>query len=86
MTVTRMATPRGPIPVTVDTVEASGGKGRGGGYHGEGVGTRSADAYKGMWGLGFRAHVPNNEVLRIWLIVILVQALGKYLFIRYLDP
>ena len=31
MTVTRMATPRGPIPVTVDTVEASGG-GVGGGY------------------------------------------------------
>ena len=35
MTVTRMATPRGPIPVTVDTVEASGG-GVGGGYHGGG--------------------------------------------------
>ena len=53
MTVTRMATPRGPIPVTVDTFEASGGPG-GGGYHGGGggggwgvVGTRSADAYIG---------------------------------------
>ena len=30
MTVTRMATPRGPIPVTVDTFEASGGTGGGG--------------------------------------------------------
>ena len=29
MTVTRMATPRGPIPVTVDTFEASGGPGGG---------------------------------------------------------
>ena len=27
MTVMRMATPRGPIPVTVDTFEASGGGG-----------------------------------------------------------
>ena len=47
MTVTRMATPRGPIPVTVGTFEASGGRGGGviplGG--GGGVGTRSADAY-----------------------------------------
>ena len=41
MTVTRMATPRGPIPVTVDTLEASGGD-----TLGAGVGTRSADAYK----------------------------------------
>ena len=31
MTVTRMATPRGPIPVTVDTFEASGHWGGGGG-------------------------------------------------------
>ena len=36
MTVTRMATPRGHIPVTVDTFEASGGTGGrwGGGYLG----------------------------------------------------
>ena len=33
MTVTRMATPRGPVPVTADTFEASGGRGEGGGYH-----------------------------------------------------
>ena len=45
MTVTRMATPRGPIPVTVDTFEASGGPG-GGGIPRGGVGTRSADAYR----------------------------------------
>ena len=30
MTVTRMATPRGPVPVTVDTFETSGGRGEGG--------------------------------------------------------
>ena len=29
MTVTRMATPSSPIPVTVDTFEASGGRGGG---------------------------------------------------------
>ena len=49
MTVTRMATPSGPIPVTVDTFEALGGRGGGGGGGGgggEGVGTRSACAYK----------------------------------------
>ena len=32
VTVTRMATPRGPIPVTVDTFEALGGRG---GIHGQ---------------------------------------------------
>ena len=37
MTVTRMATPKTLIPVTVDTFEALG----------RGVGTRSADAYIG---------------------------------------
>ena len=46
MTVSRMATARGPIPVTVDTFEASGGTG-GGGDTMRGVGTRSADAYIG---------------------------------------
>ena len=49
MTVTRMATPRGPIPVTVDTFEASGGR-VGGDTMGGGVGTRSADAYMGFIG------------------------------------
>ena len=38
MTVTRMATPRGPIPVTVDTFEASGGRGGGGEIAGMGGG------------------------------------------------
>ena len=33
-----------------------------------------------------RVHVPNNEVLGIWVIVILVQVLGKYANIRHLDP
>ena len=49
MTVTRMATPRGPIPVTVDTFEALKHQGGGvGGWiaGGGGLGTRSADAYK----------------------------------------
>ena len=33
-----------------------------------------------------RVQVPNNEVLGIWVIVIIVQVLGKYMIIRYLDP
>ena len=37
MTVTRMATPWGPIPVTVDTFEEPGGR-DGGGYHAGGGG------------------------------------------------
>ena len=50
MTVTRMATPRGPIPVTVDTFEASGGTGRAAiPWEGRGGGTRSADAYIGLY-------------------------------------
>ena len=28
----------------------------------------------------------NNWVLRVWVIVIVVQVLGKYMIIRYLDP
>ena len=48
MTVTRMATPRGPIPVTVVAFEASGRGGGGGGIPGGGVGMRSADAHIGI--------------------------------------
>ena len=44
MTVTRMATPRGPIPVTVDTFEASAWTG-GGGYHGGGGGARGGQTH-----------------------------------------
>ena len=33
-----------------------------------------------------RVHVPNNQVLGIWAIVVIVQVLGKYMIIRYLDP
>ena len=32
--------------------------------------------YRGIWGLGFRVHVPNNEVLGYWVVVIIVLALG----------
>ena len=41
----------------------------------------------GYIGLGFRVHVPNN--LGTWDMgnsIIIVQALGKYMIIRYLDP
>ena len=31
-----------------------------------------------------RVHVANNLVLGIWVIVIIVQVLGKYMIIRYL--
>ena len=33
-----------------------------------------------------RVHVPNNKVLGIWVIGIIVQVLGKYMIIGYLDP
>ena len=33
-----------------------------------------------------RVHVPNNWVLRVLVIVIVVQVLGKYMIIGYLDP
>ena len=33
-----------------------------------------------------RVHVPNNQVLGFWVFIILVQVLGKYMIIRYLDP
>ena len=36
--------------------------------------------------IGFRVQVPNVQVLWIWVIVTLVQVLGKYMTIRYLDP
>ena len=51
MTVTRMATPRGPIPVTVDTFEALGG--RGGGripLGGGGGGGGNAERRRIYWG------------------------------------
>ena len=36
--------------------------------------------------MGFRVQVPNNWVVRIWLIVIAVQVLCKYMVNGYLDP
>ena len=36
--------------------------------------------------LALRVHVPNNWVLRVLVIAIVVQVLGKYMTIRYLDP
>ena len=33
-----------------------------------------------------RTQVPNIQVLEMWVIVIIVQVLGKYMIIRYLDP
>ena len=36
--------------------------------------------------LTLRVHVPNNQVLGFWVIVIIVQVLGKYMIIGYLDP
>ena len=33
-----------------------------------------------------RVQVPNNLVLGFWAIVIIMQVLGEYMIIRYLDP
>ena len=40
----------------------------------------------GSGSLTLRVHVPNNWVLRVLVIVVVVQILGKYMIIRYLDP
>ena len=37
-------------------------------------------------GVTQRVQVPNNEVLWFWVIVIIVQVLGKYMIIGYLYP
>ena len=39
-----------------------------------------------VYRVSLRVHVPNNWVLRALVIVIIVQVLGKYMIIRYLDP
>ena len=39
-----------------------------------------------IWPISLRVHVPNNQVLGFWVIVIIVQVLGKYIIIGYLDP
>ena len=41
---------------------------------------------RGELGLGFRVQVPNNLVLGFSVIGSLVQVLGKYMVMRYLDP
>ena len=33
-----------------------------------------------------RVQVPNNQVLGLWVIGNIVQVLGTYMIIRYLDP
>ena len=38
------------------------------------------------WFISQRVHVHNNLVLGIWVIVIIVQVLGKYMIIGYVDP
>ena len=37
------------------------------------------------WTLTQRVHVPNNLVLGFWVMVVIVQVLGRYMIIRYLD-
>ena len=33
-----------------------------------------------------RVQVPDNQVLGYWVIVVIVQVLGKYRIVGYLDP
>ena len=49
---------------------------------------RMADLGLPQTSLSSRVHVPNNWVLRVLVIVIviIIQVLGKDMFIRYLDP
>ena len=52
-----------------------------------------------LWGLQFRVqifscractsqrvHVPNDLVLGIWVVLVVIQVLVKYMIIRYLHP
>ena len=36
--------------------------------------------------LSQKVHVPNNKVLGFWVIAIMIQVLGKYMILGYLDP
>ena len=36
--------------------------------------------------LALRVHVPNNWVLGFWVVMVIVQVLGQYMIIGYLDP
>ena len=52
------------------------------------VGLGSPHGLETSFSLSQRVHVPNNLVLGFWVIVIIVQVLGKYsyIIIEYLDP
>ena len=41
---------------------------------------------KGIWEHNVGNPKGPNSVLGFWVIVIVVQVLGKYMIIRYLDP
>ena len=47
---------------------------------------RKAQTLKPIVPLTLGVHIPNTWVLGIWVIVIIVQVLGKYMILRYLDP
>ena len=48
-----------------------------------GVGVR----FRASWDfVTLRVHVPNNLVLGLWVMMIIIEVLGKYVNIRYLDP
>ena len=94
-----MATLTGLIPVTVGTFEAYHG-GAGGGYHWGGGGgggwerraqdhrykSPSVPTASSCNYIALRVQVSNNQVLGYWVIVIIVQVLGKCVSIGYLDP
>ena len=62
------------------------GRGGGGGGGGEGGLVGGIPYLLGFKGLGFRVQASNNWVLGAWLIIVVVQVLGRYMNIRYLDP
>ena len=47
---------------------------------------QAAKAAEGFIPVTYRVQVFNTKVLRIWVRVIVVQVLGKYMSIGYLDP
>ena len=40
----------------------------------------------GFIGFTLRVHVPNNWVLGLGVVINIIQVMGKYMIVRYLDP
>ena len=46
---------------------------------------RSIGGYVGICTAWFRVHVPDDEILGIWLIIVIIQFWGRLMIMMYLD-